>query len=109
MRGIVWLWMAAAVGSAAQTIPGQMNAGGTSTQPATANTGAAMVTVPAGSPAPSGGSTPGGYVDNPYEKEAPTFVLIPKTGDARKGSVWVRSDEAGLHIWGRVELSLIHI
>jgi hypothetical protein len=61
----------------------------------------AVVTIPAGSPGPSGGS--GGYPSNPYEKEPATFALIAKRPGAPQGKVWVRSDAQGLHLWGSVE------
>ncbi len=64
---------------------------------------ATVVTIPAGSPGPGGGSASEGFEANPYAKEPPTFVLIGKTPDAPKGRVWVRSDGEGLHLWGSVE------
>ena len=62
-----------------------------------------VVTIPAGSPGPGGGSPVEGFVTNPYAKEPATFTLIAKTPGAPVGKVWVRSDGDGLHLWGSVE------
>lgn len=49
----------------------------------------------------SPGSAPS-FNGNPFE-QPPTFELIPKSPNGPHGKVWVRSNNAGLVIWGRVE------
>ena len=83
----------------AQTSPTSAEPAPTARAPAAAP----AVSIPAGGPAPGASSENPGFLPNPYEKQPPTFTLIPKSSDAPKGSVWVRSDGQGLHIWGHVE------
>jgi hypothetical protein len=71
--------------------------------PPTNKNAATVVTIPAGSPGPDGGGAREGFQANPYATEPATFTLIAKTPGAPVGSVWVRSDGDGLHIWGNVE------
>jgi hypothetical protein len=42
------------------------------------------------------------FKGNPFD-QPPTFDLIPKSAISPRGKVWVRSNKAGLVIWGRVE------
>jgi hypothetical protein len=99
MRGAV-LVLVAMVGAAsvARSQTSAVQASGS-----TNRTAATVVTIPAGSPGPGGGSPVEGFVTNPYAKEPPSFTLIAKTPGARMGKVWVRSDGTGLHLWGSVE------
>jgi hypothetical protein len=60
-----------------------------------------VVTIPEGDL--SGATVFDGFISNPYSAQPPSLPLIPKTPEARRGGIWLRSDKNGLHIWGQVD------